>query len=430
VMLLPAGWTQAKLGEVADVVAGQAPPGTSYNADGHGLPLYQGKTDFGSVLLRPPRVWTTRPARLAEADDVLVSVRAPVGPTNMASAACAIGRGLAAVRGRQGMNQRYLLYAIRASAERLQAMATGTTFSAITTSVLRDHVVPVAPAAEQDRIVEAIEEQFSRLDAAISALERARGSIARMRTSIFHSALGAQMESGPRAPLSSVAQAQLGRMLSAKRETGRYARPYLRNRDVQWGRISTEKLPVMDFSNRDSERFRLLPGDVLICEGGEIGRAAVWTGQLSECYYQKALHRVRCSPHLDPYYLRYVLEYFSFTKQFERFQSGSTIAHLPQEDLRQLPIPVPPAAEQRATVYRIEQLLSAVERAADNIEVLRARSDRFHSSVLCAAFAGKLVRQDPMEEPASTLLERVGGERASGNTQKTFSKRPRVEMRA
>jgi type I restriction enzyme, S subunit len=87
------------------------------------------------------------------------------------------------------------------------------------------------------------------------------------------------------APLGKVATTQLGRMLSARRETGAHAKPYLRNRDVQWGHINTKDLPMMDFTPKDSERFLLRPGDVLICEGGEVGRAAIWNGQLAECYY-------------------------------------------------------------------------------------------------------------------------------------------------
>ena len=92
--------------------------------------------------------------------------------------------------------------------------------------------------------------------------------------------------------LGKVAATQLGRMLSSRRETGDHAKPYLRNRDVQWGKINVEDLPVMDFDHTDAAKFLLKPGDVLICEGGEVGRAAIWNGQLSECYYQKALHRV------------------------------------------------------------------------------------------------------------------------------------------
>ncbi len=94
---LPQGWVAAPLREFADIILGQSPPGRAYNADGRGLPFFQGKAEFGD--LRPTvRKWTTEATRVAEADDVLLSVRAPVGPVNLAPTRCAIGRGLAALR--------------------------------------------------------------------------------------------------------------------------------------------------------------------------------------------------------------------------------------------------------------------------------------------------------------------------------------------
>lgn len=179
-------------------------------------------------------------------------------------------------------------------------------------------------------------------------------------------------------PLGQVAISQLGRMLSSGRETGEHPKPYLRNRDVQWGHINVLDLPVMDFGPSDAARFALQPGDVLVCEGGEVGRAAIWNGQLTECYYQKALHRVRTSAALMPEYLRYLLEYYARTRAFERYTSGSTIAHLPQEDLRNLPILVPPPTEQKRIVAAIDEELSrldvgvaALGRALQNLKRMR-----------------------------------------------------------
>ena len=85
----------------------------------------------------------------------------------------------------------------------------------------------------------------------------------------------------------------LGKMLDEKRITGNHLAPYLRNVDVQWGKINTTDLPQMDFSGADLERYSLRSGDLVVCEGGEVGRAAVWNAELKECFYQKAIHRLR-----------------------------------------------------------------------------------------------------------------------------------------
>src|SRR5438874_1850685 len=93
---LPEGWAYAKLPQIAAINMGQSPPGSTYNKQGDGLPFFQGKADFGD---RSPtvRVWCASPKKIAQPGDVLISVRAPVGPTNVADHTCGIGRGLAAV---------------------------------------------------------------------------------------------------------------------------------------------------------------------------------------------------------------------------------------------------------------------------------------------------------------------------------------------
>src|SRR4051794_40289628 len=105
-------------------------------------------------------------------------------------------------------------------------------------------------------------------------------------------------------PLINVADVQLGKMLSPKAKTGTHYFRYLRNTNVQWGRIDTSDLAQMDFSDHERKKFELRFGDLLVCEGGEPGRCAVWRNEIADCYYQKALHRVR--PHqgkADPDFL-------------------------------------------------------------------------------------------------------------------------------
>src|SRR5207248_1924111 len=95
------------------------------------------------------------------------------------------------------------------------------------------------------------------------------------------------------APVYSRYEVQLGKMLDEKRITGQHLAPYLRNVDVQWDRVVVTNLPEMDFDHEDRVKFSLQAGDLLICEGGEAGRTAVWRGEIPECYYQKAIHRLR-----------------------------------------------------------------------------------------------------------------------------------------
>ncbi|MFB1489434.1 MULTISPECIES: restriction endonuclease subunit S [unclassified Thiocapsa] len=140
----------------------------------------------------------------------------------------------------------------------------------------------------------------------------------------------------------------LGKMLDEKRITGNHLAPYLRNVDVQWGRINIDDLPEMDFSGNDIARYRLDAGDLLVCEGGEVGRAAMWRGAMPECYYQKALHRVRPKNKRtdNPAFLYYILAAAASRSIFAESGGKSTIAHLTAEAFRRYRFAFPPKSDQ------------------------------------------------------------------------------------
>ena len=140
----------------------------------------------------------------------------------------------------------------------------------------------------------------------------------------------------------------LGKMLDEKRITGKHLAPYLRNTDVQWNHINVEDLPQMDFANGDLERYSLKRGDLLVCEGGEVGRAAIWDAPMAECYYQKALHRIRArdSNRDSARFLSSIFAAVASLRVFSESGGKSTIAHLPAETLRRYRFPFPPPIEQ------------------------------------------------------------------------------------
>jgi type I restriction enzyme S subunit len=155
----------------------------------------------------------------------------------------------------------------------------------------------------------------------------------------------------------------LGKMLDERRITGEHLAPYLRNVDVQWDRINTENLPEMDFSGNDLVRYALTPGDLLVCEGGEVGRAAIWQGDFGECYYQKALHRLRCRDHSKDLqrFMLYILRAASSLNVFTASEGKSTIAHLTAETLRGYRFAFPPYQEQKRIVDFLDVETSKID---------------------------------------------------------------------
>ena len=158
-------------------------------------------------------------------------------------------------------------------------------------------------------------------------------------------------------------RAQLGKMLDAAKNAG-VPKPYIGNRSVQWGQIDVCDIDTVPMTSADLQRFRLRRGDLLVCEGGEIGRAAIWDEPIPECYYQKALHRLRPTRSYDRYLMMSLLQLWASTGYLANYVTQTSIAHLPKDKLEIVPLPVPPPPEQRTiaeALSDVDGLLAALE---------------------------------------------------------------------
>ncbi len=167
---LPDGWTHATLEQIAMITPGQSPPSSSYNQKRSGIPFFQGKTNFGE-LHPTPQHWCTNPRKIAVKNDILISVRAPVGPTNLAKETCCIGRGLSGIRVTDKIHFKYILYHIRAIEKSIAASGTGTTFKAISNKQLKSIVLNIAPYNEQKRIVVKLDSIFKSIGILLTHVE-------------------------------------------------------------------------------------------------------------------------------------------------------------------------------------------------------------------------------------------------------------------
>ena len=161
---------------------------------------------------------------------------------------------------------------------------------------------------------------------------------------------------------------QLGKMLDAAKNTG-VSKPYIGNRSVQWGRIDLADIDTVPMTSADLQRFRLRSGDLLVCEGGEIGRAAIWDEPIRECYYQKALHRLRPTRGYDVYLMMSLLQQWASTGYLTNYVTQTSIAHLPKDKFEIVPLAIPTAAEQQA----IAAVLSDVDELIGSLEALIAK---------------------------------------------------------
>lgn len=171
--------------------------------------------------------------------------------------------------------------------------------------------------------------------------------------------------------LGEIAEIKLGKMLDQQKNTTGRLLPYLNNISVRWNEVNTSDLPLMYFKESELERYGLKAGDVVVCEGGEPGRAAVWDGRLRNLKFQKAIHRVRFRVPFLPHLLVLHLENLAGTRRFEMLFTGGGIRHLTRETFSLLKVPVIPPREQKRIVVcftSLSDLIAAETRKLDTLK--------------------------------------------------------------
>ena len=152
----------------------------------------------------------------------------------------------------------------------------------------------------------------------------------------------------------------LGKMLDKNKNQGTL-HPYLGNKNVRWGRFEIQDLSQMKFQEHEHDRYGLLPGDLIVCEGGEPGRCAIWRNEVPKMKIQKALHRIRPFNELNNTYLHYWFTWSGKIGLLEPFFTGTTIKHLTGKALANLQLPLPPLPEQKAIAHILGSLDDKIE---------------------------------------------------------------------
>lgn len=365
----------AKLGDICTINMGQSPESSSYNTIGEGLPFFQGNADFGDI--HPTiRTWCSNPIKIAKKGDLLISVRAPIGALNIANNQCCIGRGLAALTNyTKNIYKDYLWFALLSKINELNSKGTGSTFKAINKKILAETDISLPSLEKQKQIAK----QLICLNTLLLKRKQQLSKLDQLVKSRFIEMFGEIIKNDrnwPTFQLSEIADSRLGKMLDSKQQTGTSSFYYLANFNVQWFSIDTSKLNKMDFDIKDQLEFQLHDGDVLVCEGGEIGRCAVWHNQISPCFFQKALHRIRCKKNfILPDYLTWWFKFNSENKAFENIAGAkATIAHLPGVKLKKLLIATPPIHLQEefaSFVQQVDKVKSSVKQSLETLETLK-----------------------------------------------------------
>ena len=282
---------------------------------------------------------------------------------------------------------------------------------------IRNLAVPLAPLSEQERIVAAIEEHFSRLDATDTAL-----AVAQRRLDALRRSAAAELFDRPDwtwSTLGEIADLKGGVTKDTKREADPdYVKyPYLRVANVQRGFLDLSAVTTIRADRRRAEKLVLQPGDILFNEGGDrdkLGRGWVWEGQIENCIHQNHVFRARLTNGgFDPYFISMHANTWG-QRWFERHGKQTTnLASINLATLKSFPVPAPSLKDQQAVVAELRSITTSEERLRTDLERAERHSRTLRRSILSRAFSGQLVPQDPNDEPATAMLERITAARAT-----------------
>jgi type I restriction enzyme S subunit len=251
--------------------------------------------------------------------------------------------------------------------------------------------IPLPPLTEQQRIVTRIEELAAKIEEARGlrrhAVEEAEALVVSARNTCFHE-LSTDVITRR---LDAVADSRLGKMLSDNRASDETGTPYIRNANVQWDRLDLTSVYRMNVSQEDVDKLMLEPGDILVCEGGDIGKSAIWNNEIPGAIYQKALHRIRVDRGLvEPRFLLYHIFWASEQGHFSDIKTQTTIAHLTGVKLKAYPVYVPSLTEQRRIVAYLDDLQAKVDSLKRFQTETSAELDAMLPSILDKAFREEL----------------------------------------
>ena len=392
---LPRGWQWAKLSDVCNIIMGQSPPGHTYRKTPEGLPFFQGKADFG---LRHPvaRVWCIEPTRIAKPGDILLSVRAPVGPTNVADIECCIGRGLAAIQAKEQADNEYILLALKYREDVLVELGSGSTFEAIRKEDLFNLEIPLPPLEEQQRIASRLNEQL----AAVESARKATGEQLQAAWELQSAYLREVFESEKAKKWNIVKLGNVGEIIGGVQKTPdraptKFHKPYLTVRNVQQGYLDLSQVERFEVTPNEFARCRLHIGDILIVEGNgsidQIGRSALFELEEDDWIHQNHIIRVRLpQDKFSPKFVSLFLNsHLGRLQMIEKAMTTSGLYTLSSGKVASLEIPLPSLDVQQKIVQDLDVKLVDLNNIQANLESQLAEINHLPASLLREAFAGQ-----------------------------------------
>ncbi len=347
------------LKDIAIINMGQSPDSKTYNEEKNGIPFYQGKSDFGKI--NPiPRVWCSNPIKIAERDDILVSVRAPIGDTNIATEKCCIGRGLASIRPlNENINKKYLYYLLNSKYKELNKFGTGSTFKAITKDNLCNlKCIPIPDIKKQIEVVKKLDNVRQIIEIKTEQLEKLNIIIKSQFVEMFGS-VELNDKKFEEQEISYIADISSSKRIYAN-EYQENGIPFYRSKEIiELGHNKKPSLELFIAKNRyeeiKSKYGTPKKGDILITAVGTIGET--WIVDTDDPFYYKDgnVLQIRLNTNISQIYFKYVLDILISSFKTKNV-SGSAYSALTIEKFKKMKIILPPIELQNKFANFVKQI--------------------------------------------------------------------------
>jgi type I restriction enzyme S subunit len=405
---LPEGWRWAKLGEVCQI----NPRRPRLTIDLHEPTTFVPMTslDEGAGIIADPEILPFEQVKQGytyfEEGDILFAKITPCMENGKAAIARKLLNGFGfgstefhVLRPSDFVSQEWLWLFIRQERFRADAKASfrgGVGQQRVPQQFLEQYLIPLPALDEQERIVTRIEELMGRIREALRLREEAKKDADLLMQAALAEAFpkpGSDLPPDWRwVRLGDIFDLQQGVSMSPKRRRGENPKPFLRTRNIGWGEVYTTSLDEMDFTESEIEKLHLKQGDLLVCEGGDVGRTAIWEDQLPLVLYQNHIHRLRAkdSTVLPKFFMYWMQAAYQIFRNYEKEESRTAIPNLSGSRLKAFLAPLPPIEVQKRTVEYLEVLRQKVTALKETQDNAGLELQRLEQSILDKAFQGML----------------------------------------
>ena len=403
---VPEGWAWCYLSDVGKWQSGSTPSRGVSAYYGGAIPwLKTGDLNDGYITSIPEfiteKALEETSVKLNPTGSVLIAMYgATIGKVGILTFPATTNQACCACSEFNGVYNKYLFYFLISHKDDFIRKAGGGAQPNISKEIIVTTPIPIPPAKEQERIVHAIENWLGIIDGIDSSQQGLMSKIADSKTKILDLAIHGKLV--PQNPsdepaiellkrinpgfqpshnlhykaelptgwqlchIQDIAKAELGKTLDKAKNQGE-EKPYLCALNVKWESFDLSTLKTIKIEEKEKPRYRLLPCDLLVCEGGDVGRCAIWQGDC-EMYYQNALHRVRFKEGFCPDFYLYVLRYYKSLGVIDDICKGVTIKHFTGQVFNSLDLPVPPLNEQKRIVCTVKSLFEILDSITNKMD--------------------------------------------------------------